>query len=1014
MKIRRLRFKNINSFYGEHEPVDFTEEPLSSTGLFMICGPTGAGKSTLLDVITLALFNEIPRVGKISKQEIERQGLVINLKAGAEPKTEAYAEVEYEAGNVCYRSRWSINKNRNHNWNEYEMELSELPDGTIIESKKSEVPRKNTEIIKLKYTQFIQSIILAQGSFAEFLKSDKNDRAKLLEDITGTYIYRNIGMAAFNKHKESEDILRIKQAEIQGVVLMSPEEIQQLTEDLIVIEARQKEAEKALLIWETEKKTADAQHDLSAKLTLIQQAWTAFQNESAAFTEKALKLSRHESVAGFAGDIALLKEKRSQKIHLTEQTLSQQQLLEKLTATHTDLLEKATQLSGKATSGDLFYLHLDEIEKQILSIDEEIKVLQTQGISEKTFIEAELKNARSELAGQITIKNPEASLTTLTETSISLRRITDGFPADFQADEKTDQLIKKDKLLAELKSRINELDDLTKTGKRQLERLKVYEDIIKQKKPLLTRLTQDILVLKAQLPALKEQKDKEYTRQSFEEKRKELKEGEECPLCGSVHHPFVHGYLNTFFDLQEKIQQMEMLLNQQQEEEKNLITETAAADLQTKQINLDVAELREKYKIVQKETADLHHAAGFSNKPAPVEIDQAIAAVQNELNVVQQWKKSMELLKLIQRLEPPFGQIIRYRDQIRIKQAERLEIYQGQDIRKDTGLLRKEWQNCESSILNTQQQLQEKRKEIATLSEQITRSEETLKNSLQEHGLAGLEEAEARLLSPTEYQQLKQQQEKLQDKGKEIKGQEKSISDQLQEKLHQRQMPDRTLQELTHQTQELKTQRDEHLKSLTAKTEQLRLQEENRRRYALMQNEINKLRHENRKWELLKRYIGDAKGNLFSSFAQNLTLINLIGLANVRLKTLSDRYILDKPQKETDYLFVLDTYQGSVPRAITTLSGGETFTISLALALALSDLASRNVRIDSLFIDEGFGTLDTETLDTAIYTLEKLQSDSRKTVGVISHRNEMKERIPVQIQVDKGVDGNSHISVISK
>src|SRR5690606_1305380 len=124
---------------------------LVSTGLFMICGPTGAGKSTLLDVITLALFNEVPRVGKISKQEIERQGLIINLKAYAEPKTEVYAEVEYEVGNICYRSRWSINKNRNNNWNEYEMEVSQLPEGILLESKKSEVPKKNIEIIKLNY-----------------------------------------------------------------------------------------------------------------------------------------------------------------------------------------------------------------------------------------------------------------------------------------------------------------------------------------------------------------------------------------------------------------------------------------------------------------------------------------------------------------------------------------------------------------------------------------------------------------------------------------------------------------------------------------------------------------------------------------------------------------------------------------------------------------------------------------------------------------------------------------------
>jgi exonuclease SbcC len=97
---------------------------------------------------------------------------------------------------------------------------------------------------------------------------------------------------------------------------------------------------------------------------------------------------------------------------------------------------------------------------------------------------------------------------------------------------------------------------------------------------------------------------------------------------------------------------------------------------------------------------------------------------------------------------------------------------------------------------------------------------------------------------------------------------------------------------------------------------------------------------------------------------------------------------------------------------VTSLSGGETFTLSLGLALALSDLASQNVQIDSLFIDEGFGTLDPESLDTAIVMLEKLQQESQKTIGIISHRHEIKERISVQIQVEKGNDGNSRVKVV--
>ena len=133
MKILRTRFKNINSFYNEPCCVDFSINPLAVSGLFIISGPTGAGKSTLLDVITLALYNEIPRFGSISKTDIKTLGSIVNLKAAGEPKSEAYAEVEYEVKGRQYRSRWSIARNRNNECNNYQMEIAELPSGNLLD-----------------------------------------------------------------------------------------------------------------------------------------------------------------------------------------------------------------------------------------------------------------------------------------------------------------------------------------------------------------------------------------------------------------------------------------------------------------------------------------------------------------------------------------------------------------------------------------------------------------------------------------------------------------------------------------------------------------------------------------------------------------------------------------------------------------------------------------------------------------------------------------------------------------
>lgn len=155
-------------------------------------------------------------------------------------------------------------------------------------------------------------------------------------------------------------------------------------------------------------------------------------------------------------------------------------------------------------------------------------------------------------------------------------------------------------------------------------------------------------------------------------------------------------------------------------------------------------------------------------------------------------------------------------------------------------------------------------------------------------------------------------------------------------------------------------------------------------------------------WDHLNTLIGSAKGDKFRKFAQGLTLDHLIYLANQQLQRLHGRYQLNRKKSEELSLEILDEWQGGTERDIKTLSGGESFLVSLALALALSDLVSHKTSIDSLFLDEGFGTLDQETLEVALNALDSLNA-SGKMVGVISHVESLKERIPTQIQVSKEI-----------
>lgn len=174
------------------------------------------------------------------------------------------------------------------------------------------------------------------------------------------------------------------------------------------------------------------------------------------------------------------------------------------------------------------------------------------------------------------------------------------------------------------------------------------------------------------------------------------------------------------------------------------------------------------------------------------------------------------------------------------------------------------------------------------------------------------------------------------------------------------------------------------------------------------QNEIVKV------WRQLYHVVGNSK-EAFNIYVQRLTLKNLLKLANSHLYQLNKRYSLEmsdtyKSGEELNF-FLIDHYQTDQSRLVDTSSGGEKFIISLALALGLSDLASKNVKIDSLFIDEGFGTLDNNTLETVISTLETLQSQGKK-IGIISHVENLKERIPTQVQVTKKSNGVSSVEVV--
>jgi exonuclease SbcC len=345
------------------------------------------------------------------------------------------------------------------------------------------------------------------------------------------------------------------------------------------------------------------------------------------------------------------------------------------------------------------------------------------------------------------------------------------------------------------------------------------------------------------------------------------------------------------------------------------------------------------------------------------------------------------------------------------RQQERLAFYGKRDPDEEENRLDKEINTGEKTVEKAGEETQELQRQEGILVErektltgaiqnrtpQLQKVEDSFARQLRQTDFKGEEDyLQARL--PVEKQQsLAKAEEELKKEGTKLQTslnnsrknlqqeKDKKITDEPREELEEKQ---RTGE------QELKRISEE----IGADKRDLRESQETALKLQAQMQEIEKQKQELGRWQILHNLIGSADGKKYRNFAQGLSFDIMIKHANRQLQKMSDRYVLRRNPDQVLELNVIDYYQAGEIRSTANLSGGESFIVSLALALGLSAMASRKVRVDSLFLDEGFGALDDDVLDTALNTLAELQQEG-KLIGLISHVPALKERISTQIQV---------------
>lgn len=895
MKIRKLTIHNIASI-GD-AVLDFTASPLANAPLFLITGSTGSGKSTILDAICLALYGTTPRFksnrmdGKVDEinQELSLDDTRQLLRRGT---AEGFVELDFTGSDAKeYNIRWSVARAHNNVAGKLQKVQRVLtrPDDDFVLEKVKEIDQFIPQATGLDLDQFCRTTMLAQGEFTRFLNSDDKEKSAILEKLTGVDIYSRIGAAVYDAYKKAENDYNLVMAQLDNTVLLSDEQIAELT-------GRLEQLGEEVKTLQTERDRRQKLVTAISQLAEAQKQLAAADNELPQLCKRAVTVSRH-------------------------QLWMQEQL---------PAARKAAEEAAEARDR-----HKTEIKQAQTKVDEQTSLVDSYGRSDLITRQTELT-----------------------------------------------ALVTRCQAVATLQNNLSEARKNLETKRDELEKSKKELEKLEESLPALKATKEDAeLVHKLASRAYKAQCDTvdDFARNM----RAKLTVGQDCPVCRQR----IIDALPSEADLEALVKRFEEAEEAARKKETKAIKALTSAETsiengkktcESKQSEID------NDRTVPQALENLTKACGDIGIPdnAPdlnAAANKAAASFQTDLNDI---KTKIEAADEAQR----------------VKDALTKNLLK---LQAEASKLDKTATNTANAAKALEEEINDNATDIATLHRDLQLAA-TPTDPLAMTADSKLSTLVNKLDSDVKVWQasVKTARELLDRRRTELNELLPQTTDGESE------IPDAA--QLTEDMNELDAQINDKSTTVGVIRNQLDMDKANRQNVLQLQTQAEEKRRVKELHASLQSVIGSSDGAVFRKTALSYLLGHLVDQANSHLHSLTDRYTL-KVKPGSFVISIEDAYQSYATRPATTLSGGESFMVSLALALALSDIGGR-LQVDVLFIDEGFGTLSGDPLMRAIDTLRSLQRRAGRRVGIISHVAELRDNVDTQIHVDRP-DGSSLATV---